>query len=316
MTTGILYVTCCDNGFFCLRRLVAAGHSIAAVVTILPEVGARHNVSGYVDVRPWCAEHRIPVVTLSSYGFSLADLTGVSFDMVVVNGWNRLIAAEVIAAASLGGVGLHAGHPPIGLGRAPLVWNILLGHKDLEVYAFALTPKADDGDILALLTVEITPHDDVCTLYQKVMLVGADLIGRAIDACRAGRPGMKQKLGYARHYAKRSPKDGLIDFSQPVERLYDFIRAQCSPYPGAFAFLDGSKWTIEKAIPFDCFALRDRPREPGLIVDALPSGLVVMTGSAPLWLVKAHIDGCPVAFDVPEGLDHLIGRQFTGKGEE
>lgn len=312
---GILFVTCCDNGLFCLRRMVAAGHAVSAVVTIPPELGARHNVSGYVDVRPWCDALGIPVISLSKYAFGLAELGNLRFDIVVVNGWNRLIPAEVIEAAPLGGVGLHAGHPPIGLGRAPLVWNILLGHQDLEVYAFALTPDADNGDILALQTVEITPYDSVRTLYEKVMLVGADLIKSTVESRQAGRAGIKQNLTFARHYEKRTPEDGLIDFSLSAENLHNFIRAQSSPYPGAFTYLNGRKWIIQKAIPFDRFAYRDRARTPGLIVEAIPSGLVVLTGGAPLWILEAERDGQD-SVQGGNGLEHLIGQRFSSTGGE
>ena len=306
--TRLLFITCCDNGFFCLRRLVAAGHEIAAVVTIPPEVGARNMVSGYVDVAPWCVEQGIKVVSLDTYTLTKTAVDHLDFDMVVVNGWNRLIPGDIIAAAPLGGVGLHAGHPPIGLGRAPLVWNILLGHSDLEVYAFALTPNADDGDILALQTVEITPQDSVQTLYEKVMAAGAALIAGAIDKRITGQPGLKQSLEFARHYGKRTPADGLIDFSQPVDALYNFIRAQSAPYPGAFTYLDGQKWVIQKAIPYDRFSFRNHPRVPGKIVEALPSGLVVMTATSPLWIIDAESEGALMGSG--SNMDHLIGRCF------
>src|SRR5262249_31348950 len=46
----------------------------------------------------------------------------------------------------------------------------------------------------------------------------------------------------------RSPEDGELDLTRPAMELYNFIRAQSSPYPGAFfRTVDGKKLVIEKA---------------------------------------------------------------------
>jgi methionyl-tRNA formyltransferase len=307
----ILYVTCAENGLFGLRRLVAQGARIAAVVTIPPELGARHAVAGYADVRPFCAAHGLRVVSLPRYAMTPEDVRGIGFDLIVVNGWNRLLPAEVMARAPAGGLGVHAGHPPIGHGRAPLVWNILLGRPDLEVYVFRLTPDADDGDILALRVVEITPQDDVRTLYEKVMLAAAGLFAEAIGHVAAGARGVPQDRRFARAYGKRTPEDGLIDFSAGEREVFDFIRAQAPPYPGAFTHLDGRRWTILRAQPFDRFAFRDVPRQPGLILEALPAGLVVQTGGAPIWLTAAEVEGRPALPAPLEEVEKLVGRRFT-----
>jgi len=312
----VCYVTCCENGFYCLKHMVAAGERITAVVTLPPEVASRYDISGYADVEPWCRQHAIPVVRLPDYTLRPAHLDGVDFDLVAVNGWNRLIPSEIIVSAPLGGLGIHAGHPPIGHGRAPLVWNILLGRSDLEVYVFRLTPNADDGDILALQVVEITPWDDAASLYEKVMWSSVGLFRKAIACVRAGSTGVAQSLTSARSYPKRTPADGLIDFSRSERELHDFIRAQTRPYPGAFSYLQGRRWHIWRVQPFDRFAFRDVPREPGRILAALPSGLVVQTGGAPLWIREAEVDGSTVV-PYPEGTgERMVGQIFTSTSGE
>jgi len=49
-------------------------------------------------------------------------------------------------------------------------------------------------------------------------------------------------------YPQRKPDDGELDLTKSAEELYNFIRAQSSPYPGAFIRTkDGKKLIIEKA---------------------------------------------------------------------
>lgn len=312
-TVKALYVSCAVKGLYGLKHIRAQGLEIAAVVTIPPAVAERHEVSGYADFAPDCAALDLPLVSLESYVLEPARVASIAYDVVIVNGWNRLIAPAVFERARLGGLGIHAGHPPIGHGRAPMVWNILLGRSDIEVYVFSLTPGADDGDIIALRPMEITPHDDVGTLYEKIMLVAPDLFLEALGKLARGEKGRAQALDFAKAYGKRTPADGLIDFSGSEREIVDFIRAQAPPYPGAFAFLDGRKWIITQAQPFDRFAFRDVGREPGRIMAASPSGLVVQTGGATVWLMSATYNGTEMIKGAWPGNQSLVGRSFIGK---
>jgi methionyl-tRNA formyltransferase len=312
MSLRIVYVSSCANGSYGLRRLIAAGIRPAQVVTISPEVAAKNRVSGYADLRPVCEAERLPVTVLDRYSILPEEITVAAPDLLLVNGWNRLVDAAVIERFAQGGLGVHAGHPPIGLGRAPLPWNLIKGMRDLEVYVFRLTPRADDGDIVGKCTVEITPFDDVQLLYEKVMYQAALLLEGAVrDAERDMLAGQPQNVADAVFYPKRTPEEGIIDFGMPVEAVYNFIRAQTNPYPGAFAFLGKERWTVWRAQPFDTFSFRSGVRRPGEIVAALPSGWVVQTGTSPLWILQASNDSGDT---VPASLDELeryVGQRFV-----
>jgi len=310
MPPALLYITCAESGLYGLRHLLRRGREIAAVVTIPPAVAAAHEVSGYADIGPLAEELGIGCISLKSYAISREDIAATPFDILVVNGWNRIIPAEIIALARLGAIGLHAGHPPIGLGRAPLVWNILMGRTDIEVYAFRMASSVDDGDILARRPVEITPQDDVSLLYEKVFFAGARLIDEAVEKVVKGERGQPQDMASAVRYGKRTAADGLIDFSQSEAQIHNFVRAQSSPYPGAFSTLEGVRWVIDRAFPFDRFAFRDLPREPGKIVAALPKGIVVLTGGSPIWVLAARAsDGRLIPAPLGQ-TEALVGQRF------
>ena len=306
----LLYVTCAENGLYGLARLIEAGIDVAAVVTIAPDLATKYAVSGYVDVLPWCRAHGLRCVQLSDeYKIRVEDVQALDFDLLVVNGWNRLIPSEVFSRARFGALGIHAGHPPLGLGRAPLVWNIINGQSDIEVFVFRLTPNADDGDIMATQVVEITEHDDVKTLYEKVMDVGADLFLAAIRKLLAGESGQSQDRRFSTHYPKRTDADGLIDFTMSDRQICDFVRAQAPPYPGAFTYLGTEKWKVLRVQRYDRFLFRDQPRTPGRILRVLPSGVIVQTGAAPIWIRHAVVDGKDVD---PLALSDIAGRRFGG----
>ena len=49
---------------------------------------------------------------------------------------------------------------------------------------------------------------------------------------------------YASYTAKRTAKDGLIDWTQPAREIERLIRAVGRPYPGAFTSTGGEKLVI------------------------------------------------------------------------
>ena len=189
---------------------------------------------------------------------------------------------------------------------------MLLGRRDIEVYVFEMLPTADDGPILARATVEITSYEDIRHLYEKVMLVGADLLFEALGRLVKGEKGEAQESQERSFFPKRTPEDGRIDFRQDEVTLYNFVRAQRPPYPGAFAELAGERWVVLRAQPFDRFFRRSLRRRPGTIIEVLPSGPIVQTGGAPVWLTEIMIDGRPVfpTTTMDAGRD-LIGLRFN-----
>jgi methionyl-tRNA formyltransferase len=74
-----------------------------------------------------------------------------------------------------------------------------------------------------------------------------DLISRTIGLFQNGsslesRP---QEDRHATYFGKRTPYDGEINWDWQKERIHNWVRAQASPYPGAFTFYEGRKLTID-----------------------------------------------------------------------
>ena len=69
---------------------------------------------------------------------------------------------------------------------------------------------------------------------------------------------------------QRAPSDGLIDWSRPSLDVYNFIRAQTRPYPGAFTFLGPDKVMVWEAKLFD--ARGEAPAAPGQVMRQVCEG--------------------------------------------
>jgi methionyl-tRNA formyltransferase len=56
----------------------------------------------------------------------------------------------------------------------------------------------------------------------------------------------KQDHSKATYFGKRTSDDGLINWDWQKNRIYNWVRAQANPYPGAFGFVAGSKYIIDE----------------------------------------------------------------------
>ena len=58
--------------------------------------------------------------------------------------------------------------------------------------------------------------------------------------------------GLPEYYPRRKPIDGQIQWdSMGMIEIYNFVRAQTKPYPGAYSYLGDKQVKIWDAIPFD-----------------------------------------------------------------
>ena len=142
---------------------------------------------------------------------------------------------------------IHGSLLPKYRGRTPHVWAIINGEEFTGITAHIIDEGCDTGDILEQIKISIEPNDtgdNILTKYESNYL---PLIEKVIDSFNQGKlKPKKQDPKKATYYGKRIPDDGLINWNWQKERIYNWIRAQAHPYPGAFTFLNGKKITIDE----------------------------------------------------------------------
>ena len=148
-------------------------------------------------------------------------------------------------------------HPtllPRHRGRAPIPWAILTGLARTGVTLFEIVdataglgrrssarsswtsrrtrPRRRSSPALADAHVELT-REFVPQLLARTA------------------PRIPQDPSRASSWPKRAPADGIIDWETRAPYLYDWVRAQTRPYPGAFTFLGDEKVIVWGARPVE-----------------------------------------------------------------
>lgn len=183
--------------------------------------------------------------TINSYQKTIDYL---NLDLLLVLGWYYMIPNNIRELTKYGSWGIHASLLPKYAGGAPLNWAIINGEKKTGVTLFRMEDGVDDGDIIAQESFTIEHEDTIKDVYNKAT-VASKIILEAVFMQDIGNvkflPQDKKKIEV---FPQRSPQDGEIDLSKTSIQIYNFIRAQSSPYPGAFIrTVDNKKLIIEKA---------------------------------------------------------------------
>ena len=124
-------------------------------------------------------------------------------------------------------------------------WAIITGEQDWGDTFFKMEMEYDTGVIYAQEFFCIEPYDDVKTVYDKVAHASVTALEKhLVDWTEGILDGREQEGKNATHYPRRKPSDGLLDLRKPATEIYNAIRGQTRPYPGAFIEMgsrDGKK---------------------------------------------------------------------------
>ena len=240
-----------------LRKLVENNYDVVAVVTMPDKpVGRHHDTLQASPVKQYAVEQGIPVLQperLKDEAF-LEALRSYKADLQIVVAF-RMLPEVVWAMPPMGTFNLHAALLPQYRGAAPINWAVINGETETGVTTFFLDHDIDTGRIIHRVPAPIADRDTVGDVYDRLMMLGADLVVKTVDDIENNRIAPVEQsavLGDSSAELKPAPKlfkeNTEIRWSQhTVKSAYDFIRG-LSPYPAAWTTLrtaDGKETVLK-----------------------------------------------------------------------
>lgn len=228
-----------------LRRLVEEGYNIVAVVTTPDKPAGRGQKMHFSDVKVTAEELGLPILQpekLRDEEF-LSALRELQADLGIVIAF-RMLPEVVWAMPRLGTFNLHASLLPQYRGAAPINWAIINGETRTGVTTFLLNHEIDKGAIIEQEAVDILPEDNIGTLYDKLMAVGAQLVVSTVESLASGNYKAIEQMHIDESTLKPAPKifkeDGRVDWTRKGVDIVNLVRG-LSPYPAAWTpiFKDG-----------------------------------------------------------------------------
>lgn len=169
-------------------------------------------------------------------------------DICLVVGWYWLIKQEILDRVPKGFLGIHHSLLPKYRGSSPLVWSIINGDPQVGTTLFSFTEGMDDGPIWAQKAVDVSDSDDIGTLLQKLDLEVENILNQHwLGIINGTNHSRLPDLGQSTFCVRRHPHHGQIDWTTSAQEVFNFIRAQTTPYPGAYTGVGSEKLIVWKS---------------------------------------------------------------------
>ena len=247
-----------------LQALVDAGHTVA-VFTQPDRPQGRHATLTPPPVKELAQKLGLPVYQFEKIRLpeGVAALKEYAPDLMVTAAFGQILSAENLAIPPYGCVNVHGSLLPKYRGAAPIQWSVIDGEAVTGITTMLTDVGLDTGDILLKQEVEIDPDETAGELYERLAVIGAELLLKTIDALEAKAiiP-IKQDEALATKCPMLKKEHGKLEFSQwSAKKVHDRVRG-VNPWPGAYALLPDGKplkiWRTrvaelpEPAVPGTC----------------------------------------------------------------
>mgnify|MGYP003556487908 FL=1 len=229
-----------------LKRLVEEDYNVVGVVTMPDKPAGRGQHVQESPVKKYALSEDIPVLQpekLRDEDF-LVQLKMLQADIQIVVAF-RMLPEVVWNMPRLGTFNLHASLLPQYRGAAPINWAIINGEKETGVTTFFLKHEIDTGNIILQRSTPISDDDNVGTLYDRLMHMGAELVVETMERITMGDVStMPQDDAVAVNPAPKIFKeDCKINWQKSAIELHNFVRG-LSPYPAAFTEVKNDKGQV------------------------------------------------------------------------
>ncbi len=199
-----------------------------------------------------------------------------------------IIPESILNYPRLGTIQYHPSLLPKHRGASSINWAIINGETRTGLTIFWPDKGLDTGPILLQKEVEISPDDTVGSVYfNKLFPMGIEALMESIDLIKAGKaPRIVQDESQATYEGICTEKNAILDWSQPVTRVYNLIRGT-NPQPGATTSYQGKKFKI-----FDSeFLASHKGGAPGEITDINKQGLTITAPDGAILIKRVQIIG-------------------------
>lgn len=288
-----------------LKTLVENGYNVVGVITMPDKPAGRGYKLQPSPVKQYALEkdlHLLQPEKLKDEVF-LSELSQLKADVQVVVAF-RMLPEVVWSMPGKGTFNLHSSLLPQYRGAAPINWAIINGEKETGVTTFFLSHEIDTGEIIFREKTEISESDNAETLHDRLMVMGAALVKKTIDAILEDNTKVipQEELVGSEIVLKPAPKifteTCKIDWNRKSAEIFNFIRG-LSPYPAAWTELQ--RHESDETLRIKLFASEKIALTEDYKINSLTPGTIITDN-------KTYID---VA--TGDGLLRITDLQLSGK---
>lgn len=228
-----------ELGLISLKKLLQTSFVVSAVLS-------DQKSEAIIDV---AHRNRIPIFTGNPRnGKARNFVLNHSIEVLLSVNYLFIVEEDILSWPEKYAINFHGSLLPKYRGRTPHVWAIINSEKFTGITAHLMNEGCDTGDIIYQIKVPINAADTGASILKKFKRLYPKLILDVLkDAETSNLKFIRQDETKATFFGKRTPEDGQISWHWQKERIYNWVRAQAYPYPGAFTYYNDQKIIIDQA---------------------------------------------------------------------
>ena len=274
-----------------LEGLVEKGYEVLAVVTQPDRAVGRKKEIKMTPVKEAALRHKLPVYQPEKISGSeeMAELMTLGADMIVTAAFGQFLPERLLNSVKHA-VNVHASLLPKYRGGAPVHYAIIKGDQEAGVTIMEMVKKMDAGDMISQRAIPITEADNVGTMFEKLSLVGRELLLDTLPDYLAGnlkpQPQDETKVTFSPNI---TPEEERIDWQLSARDIFNQVRGMY-PWPVAHTIWQGTRFKLHEV------ALADSSRVngiPGQVIEKTKKSLIIATKKGAISLTIVQPAGKP-----------------------
>lgn len=264
-------------------------HEVLAVVTQPDKPKGRGKKMVFPVVKEKALEHNITVYQPQKVKTPefVEVLKEYQPDIMVVVAFGQILSEEILNIPKYGCINVHGSILPQYRGAAPIQWSIINGEEFGGVTTMYMAKGLDSGDMILKAKEKIKPDDTYGSLYDRLSVIGADLLIKTLDLIENGEvKRIPQNDDEATFAPMIKPELEHINWNGKNTDIVNLIKG-LNPQPVAYTMLNDEKLKIWFAETID----GDYNGEPGTIVDVRKRDFVVMTAKGAVAVKEVQAQG-------------------------
>ena len=292
-----------------LDGLIEAGYEVVAVVTQPDRAVGRKKEIKMTPVKVAAQRYSLPVYQPEKISGSdeMADLMQLGADIIVTAAFGQFLPEKLLNSVTHA-VNVHASLLPKYRGGAPVHYAIINGDEQAGVTIMEMVKQMAAGDMISQKAIPITDTDDVGTMFEKLSIVGRDLLLATLPDYLLGKlhptPQDEKLVTFSPNITSEEEK---IDWSASARDVFNQVRGM-SPWPVAHTTWQGARFKLHAV------RVAEGSGKPGQVIDKTKKSLVIATHDGAVSLVSVQPAGKPKMpiQDFLNGLGKMIniGDQF------
>lgn len=269
-----------------LKLLLEQQYNVVAVVTQPDRPKGRKKTLTPPPVKEAALSFGLPVLQPERMrsADAVAAIAELSPDLIVTAAYGQILPKALLDIPRLGCINVHGSLLPKYRGGAPIQRSIINGEASTGVTIMYMAEGLDTGDMISVVELPITDEDTSGTMFEKLSLAGAELLGQTLPAIISGEAkSVPQQDELATYAPNLNREDERIDWTKSARAIFNQVRG-LSPMAGAFTSLNGEVFKVwQCSVPVDG-AYGNTASSPGTVIAADSSGIHVQTGAGALVL--------------------------------